>query len=50
MHVSDPKAFFTPVDRYNERYDELGANPHWAFYGDEFPEKEEILNQRNRGN
>jgi len=48
IHVSDPKAFFTPVDRYNERYDELGANPHWAFYGDEFPEKEEILNQRNR--
>lgn len=48
MHVSDPKAFFTPVDRFNERYDELGERPHWAFYGDEFPEKEEILNQRNR--
>ncbi|MEX0679814.1 MAG: amidohydrolase family protein [Balneolales bacterium] len=48
MHVSDPKAFFTPVDRYNERYDELGANPHWSFYGDEFPDKEEILEQRNR--
>ena len=48
IHVSDPKAFFTPVDRYNERYDELGARPHWSFYGDEFPDKEEILNQRNR--
>ncbi|MEX0769112.1 MAG: amidohydrolase family protein [Balneolaceae bacterium] len=48
IHVSDPKAFFTPVDRFNERYDELGANPHWSFYGDEFPEKEEILAQRNR--
>lgn len=48
MHVSDPKAFFTPVDRYNERYDELGANPHWSFYGEEYPEKEDILNQRNR--
>jgi len=48
MHVSDPKAFFTPVDRYNERYDELGERPHWAFYGDEFPNKEDILNQRNR--
>ena len=48
MHVSDPKAFFTPVDRYNERYDELGERPHWAFYGDEFPEKEVILDQRNR--
>ena len=48
IHVSDPKAFFTPVDRYNERYDELGAHPNWSFYGDEYPEKEVILNQRNR--
>jgi predicted TIM-barrel fold metal-dependent hydrolase len=48
IHVSDPKAFFTPVDRHNERYDELGAHPNWSFYGDEFPSKEEILAQRNR--
>ncbi|MEX1269040.1 MAG: amidohydrolase family protein [Balneolaceae bacterium] len=48
MHISDPKAFFTPIDRYNERYDELGAHPNWGFSGDEFPEKEELLNQRNR--
>lgn len=48
MHVSDPKAFFTPLDRYNERYDELGAHPDWSFYGDEYPEKEDILEQRNR--
>jgi len=48
IHVSDPKAFFTPVDKYNERYDELGAHPDWSFYGDEFPSKEEILAARNR--
>ncbi len=48
IHTSDPKAFFTPVDRYNERYDELGAHPHWSFYGDEFPDKEELISQRNR--
>lgn len=48
IHVSDPKAFFTPVDRYNERYDELGAHPNWSFYGDQYPDKEVILNQRNR--
>ena len=48
IHVSDPKAFFTPVDKYNERYDELGAHPNWSFYGDEYPSKEEILAQRNR--
>lgn len=47
IHVSDPKAFFKPVDQYNERYDELGAHPNWA-YGDEFPAKDEILAQRNR--
>lgn len=48
IHVSDPKAFFTPLDKYNERYDELGAHPAWSFFGDEFPSKEEILEQRNR--
>jgi predicted TIM-barrel fold metal-dependent hydrolase len=48
IHVSDPKAFFTPVDKYNERYDELGAHPSWSFYGEEYPSKEEILAQRNR--
>ncbi|MCE5273393.1 amidohydrolase [bacterium] len=49
IHVSDPKAFFTPVDKYNERYDELGAHPDWAF-GDttKYPSKWEILAQRNR--
>lgn len=47
MHVSDPKAFFTPVDQYNERYDELGAHPEWSYYGDRYPDKEEILAQRN---
>ena len=48
IHVSDPKAFFTPLDKHNERYDELGAHPDWSFHGDEFPSKEEILAQRNR--
>jgi predicted TIM-barrel fold metal-dependent hydrolase len=48
IHVSDPKAFFTPVDAYNERYDELGNNPEWSFFGDAWPSKEEILEARNR--
>ena len=48
IHVSDPNAFFTPVDRYNERYDELGAHPDWSFYGPQFPSKATILAQRNR--
>ena len=48
VHVSDPKAFFTPLDQFNERYDELGAHPSWSFYGDQYSSKEEILAQRNR--
>ncbi|SHG41349.1 Amidohydrolase [Fodinibius roseus] len=48
MHISDPKAFFTPIDRHNERYDELGAHPDWSFYGEEYPAKEVLLQQRNR--
>lgn len=48
IHVSDPKAFFTPIDKHNERYDELGAHPDWSFYGDEYPGKDEIIAQRNR--
>ncbi|HNW60949.1 MAG TPA: amidohydrolase family protein [bacterium] len=48
IHVTDPKAFFTPVDQYNERYDELGMNPEWSFYGHGYPTKDEILAARNR--
>lgn len=47
IHVSDPKAFFDPLDEYNERYHDLTNHPDWSFYGDEFPEKDEILRQRN---
>jgi predicted TIM-barrel fold metal-dependent hydrolase len=48
IHVTDPKAFFTPLDKYNERYDELGQHPDWSFFGEEFPSKESILDARNR--
>lgn len=48
IHVTDPKAFFTPLDKFNERYDELGGHPDWLFYGPQFPKKEDILAARNR--
>ena len=49
IHVSDPLAFFTPVDKYNERYDELAGHPDWAFFDtSKYPGKEELLEQRNR--
>jgi predicted TIM-barrel fold metal-dependent hydrolase len=45
IHVSDPAAFFTPLDRFNERWHELNANPNWLFFGDQFPERRAILDQ-----
>ena len=48
IHVTDPKAFFTPLDRFNERYDELAGRPDWLFVGGDYPAKDEIIAQRNR--
>ncbi len=47
IHSTDPEAFFTPVDKYNERYEELITNPSWSFYGPQFPSKDTLLTQRN---
>jgi predicted TIM-barrel fold metal-dependent hydrolase len=48
IHVSDPIAFFTPTDRFNERYEELNNHPDWSFYGGDFPSNNELLAARNR--
>ena len=48
IHVADPAAFFTPLDRFNERWHELGDHPSWLFHGDQFPSRDEVLMQRNR--
>ncbi|MCA9177435.1 MAG: amidohydrolase [Planctomycetales bacterium] len=48
IHTSDPAAFFTPLDRFNERWHELNDHPGWLFHGDKFPSREELLAQRNR--
>jgi predicted TIM-barrel fold metal-dependent hydrolase len=48
IHVSDPAAFFTPTDRFNERYEELNNHPDWSYYGHDFPGNAEILEARNR--
>jgi predicted TIM-barrel fold metal-dependent hydrolase len=47
FHTSDPDAFFTPIDRFNERYEELAAHPDWSFYGSQIP-KASLLEQRDR--
>src|SRR3989442_8215316 len=48
IHVSDPIAFFTPTDRFNERYEELNNHPDWSFYDRDFPSNAELLEARNR--
>jgi len=47
IHVSDPVAFFLPVDERNEHYLTLQEFPAWSFYGS-FYSKWELLEQRNR--
>jgi len=37
IHVADPVAFFDPVDETNERWEELGEHPDWAFTSPPFP-------------
>lgn len=48
IHTADPVAFFEPIDKTNERWEELSRHPDWSFYGDEFPSREELLTARNR--
>lgn len=48
IHTADPAAFFTPLDRYNERWHELNDHPNWLFFGDKYPSRDELLAQRNR--
>jgi len=37
IHVADPVAFFDPIDETNERWEELGHHPEWAFTSPPFP-------------
>jgi predicted TIM-barrel fold metal-dependent hydrolase len=45
IHTADPAAFFTPLDRYNERWHELNEHPGWLFFGERFPQREDLLAQ-----
>ena len=48
IHTADPEAFFLPVDRFNERWDELGHHPSWSFHGKDFPSFKELMEARDR--
>jgi predicted TIM-barrel fold metal-dependent hydrolase len=44
IHIADPVAFFDPIDETNERWEELGEHPDWAFTSPPFPSFMEIMN------
>jgi predicted TIM-barrel fold metal-dependent hydrolase len=46
FHIADPDAFFLPIDRFNERYEELAAHPEWSFCSSHYS-KDELLAQRD---
>lgn len=48
IHIADPAAFFTPLDRFNERWHELNQNPGWLFADPKFPKREDLLDQLHR--
>ncbi|MFN7806860.1 MAG: carbohydrate-binding family 9-like protein [Planctomycetaceae bacterium] len=48
IHVADPAAFFTPLDRFNERWHELNQHPDWLFFGEQFPPRQQILDALER--
>ena len=46
IHTSDPEAFFLPIDRFNERWEELHAHPDWSFHKEGFPSNRELQEAR----
>jgi len=48
IHISDPEAFFLPIDRFNERFEELNNHPDWSFHDRDFPSNKDLLEARNR--
>jgi predicted TIM-barrel fold metal-dependent hydrolase len=48
IHTGDPGAFFTPLDRFNERWHELNEHPQWLFHGKDYPKRSELHAQRMR--
>src|SRR5262245_54083808 len=48
IHTADPGAFFTPLDRFSERWHELNQHPEWLFHGKDYPQRAELHAQRMR--
>lgn len=47
IHTADPSAFFVPIDRFNERWEELSRHPEWAFPPEHFPARDRLHAARN---
>jgi predicted TIM-barrel fold metal-dependent hydrolase len=45
IHVADPVAFFEPLDKHNERWEELRAHPDWHFPNPPFPPFLQIMGE-----
>lgn len=45
IHIADPVAFFQPLDRFNERWEQLHNHPDWHFYGPQYPPFEALIDQ-----
>ncbi len=43
FHIADPVAFFKTIDNRNERWEELGAHPDWAFNAPELYSFETLM-------
>lgn len=43
IHVADPVAFWRPIDRHNERFEELARHPDWHYGSRPVPSHEELL-------
>jgi len=48
IHIADPVAFFTPTDKYNERFEELHEHPTWTYYDKGTPGFAELLAAQER--
>jgi predicted TIM-barrel fold metal-dependent hydrolase len=43
IHTADPVAFFDPLDRHNERLEELAGQPDWRFGRDGLPTFQRLM-------
>ncbi|MGH3565073.1 MAG: amidohydrolase family protein [Pseudonocardia sp.] len=48
IHTADPAAFWTPLDRHNERFEELARHPEWHHGSRAVPSHQELLRSLER--